>query len=326
MLLTWCLLPQIQAQQDFEEVESILRGRGIDITRPHEGPRIDNFYELGMRQALRCDLRHSPRMREVRPVCASTAHGHRALKRVVRPVCDPPGAHSGGNWGRWNFEGGGPHAPKPDLTVCPAGAVMSLPGAADQLLHADTPHLYDHLHLPPHYLNFFFPAAVLPQQSRAPPASVDTPRDTAFAVGQTAFLLGSHFLEHSEACMDHPAGEAAGLAEQRRRLVRPHLALGDALLFDVRLLHMGLANRSATVRRPVLYVNWHQAWWNREKVDKNFTPERLFAANEVASATSPPGGGGGGGGAGGGGAGGAGAGPDDVPSEGAQTKTFVPFY
>ena len=117
--------------------------------------------------------------------------------------------------------------------------------------------------------------------------------------------------------MDHPAGEAAGLAEQRRRLVRPHLALGDALLFDVRLLHMGLANRSATVRRPVLYVNWHQAWWNREKVDKNFTPERLFAANEVVSATSPPGGGGGGG---------AGAGSDDVPSEGAPTKTFVPFY
>ena len=103
-------------------------------------------------------------------------------------------------------------------------------------------------------------------------------------VGQTAFLLGTHRLEASEACMDNPRGEEAGLRERQRRLIRPHLALGDALLFDVRLLHFGLANKSAGVRRPVLYVNWHQPWWARERVDKNFTKESLFA--DAATATA----------------------------------------
>jgi len=76
--------------------------------------------------------------------------------------------------------------------------------------------------------------------------------------------------------MVNRAGDAAGLREKQRRLIRPHLALGDALLFDVRVLHMGLANRSKDICRPVIYTNFYQPWWNRDKVDKNFTPERLL--------------------------------------------------
>lgn len=270
-----------QALRDFEEVHARLQKRGINLLRPGTGPAIENYHELGMRQAFRCDLRHTPHMRATEPRVGSTARDNEVVQQIVRVVCDPPGAkHAAGNWGRWNFEGGGPQAPKPPLVVCPAGAVMSLPGAQDQLVHADTPHLYEHVHLPPHYLNFFFPAAAVAAGEANPGGGGNSEAagtgDSLLAVGQTAFLLGTHRLEASEACMDNPRGEGAGLRERQRRLIRPHLALGDALLFDVRLLHFGLANASATVRRPVLYVNWHQPWWARERVDKNFTKESLF--------------------------------------------------
>ena len=90
-------------------------------------------------------------------------------------------------------------------------------------------------------------------------------------------------------------------AEFLQRLVRPHLDAGDAVLFDTRTLHFGLANRSGGsdgggsdgggdggskrsgrssdnegAIRPVLYVNYTQPWWNRMKVDKNFEKRKLF--------------------------------------------------
>ena len=36
---------------------------------------------------------------------------------------------------------------------------MSLPGCADQTIHADTPHIYVHTKLPAHYVNLFMPAS-----------------------------------------------------------------------------------------------------------------------------------------------------------------------
>ncbi len=46
------------------------------------------------------------------------------------------------------------------------------------------------------------------------------------------------------------------------KLARPHCARGDALLFDARLLHFGLPNRSAQgLARPLLYVNYHRPWF-----------------------------------------------------------------
>lgn len=240
---------------------------------------------------------------------------HAPIRQLLQPLCNPGGApYAAGNWGRWNFEGGGPGAPKPPLIANTAGAVIAMPGADDQLVHADTEHLYEHAHLPPHYLNFFFPAAN------------DGCGGTDLRVGQTAFIVGSHKLRTCMECMDNPAGDAAGLAMRKALLVRPHLRPGDALLFDVRTLHFGLANRSGSsssaasgdggggagaaagagggagagagvsaaaapegtaagggVVRPVIYVNFHQPWWNRERVDKNFRPERLFPEQQESA-------------------------------------------
>ena len=98
-------------------------------------------------------------------------------------------------------------------------------------------------------------------------------------------MVGSHNLSVSSRVM----AQAGGEVELSDRLVRPHMCAGDVLLFDCRVLHLGLANTSNKngltdgsgkgVRRPMMYVNYHQQWfvdpknWNNE--------ERLFAHNET---------------------------------------------
>ena len=160
---------------------------------------------------------------------------------------------------------------------------MSLPGCADQTIHSDTPHLYTHDTLPGHYFNLFLPALS---------AEFDNER---LEVGQTAFVLGSHKLKTTYDVMVSSRGNE----ELNQRLVRPHLEVGDGLVFDCRILHLGLANQHPSSNtfcvdpaaklhipetnanridtngwRPLLYINYHQPWF----VDpKNWNDnERLF--------------------------------------------------
>ena len=89
---------------------------------------------------------------------------HPAIISIVREVLNPAPADPRdqlGNWGLWNFEGNGPEAGPPDFAVGQVGAVMSLPGCADQTIHADTSHLYVHAQLPAHYINLFLPAVAV---------------------------------------------------------------------------------------------------------------------------------------------------------------------
>eukprot|EP01035_Chromulina_nebulosa_P020861 gene20861-27038_t len=110
------------------------------------------------------------------------------------------GEYARGNWGRWNFDGLGPDS-KPNITIADIGAVVSLPGCVDQTIHADTSHLYTHVHLP----------------------------------GQTAFVVDTHKLIHSAAVMVDEDGQKA----LEDKLIRPHLRPGDAVIMDCRLLHFG---------------------------------------------------------------------------------------
>jgi ectoine hydroxylase-related dioxygenase (phytanoyl-CoA dioxygenase family) len=143
---------------------------------------------------------------------------------------------------------------------------MSLPGCADQTIHADTAHLFVHTQLPGHYYNLFMPA-------------VANEAETSHAVGQTAFVLGTHVLK---SCA-HVMTQEGGHEQLLQRLVRPHLSAGDALVFDCRLLHFGLANQTNKIQgatsadegvwRPLLYVNYHQSffhdpknWHNRDRL------------------------------------------------------------
>ena len=53
-------------------------------------------------------------------------------------------------------------------------------------------------------------------------------------------------------------------ALELQALVRPRLAPGDALLFDARVLHFGLPNRSDS-DRAVLYCNLTEFWFRDPK-------------------------------------------------------------
>jgi len=289
-VLTWGEAAKI----DMKEIISKLLQRGIDLLNPGTAgqPRIENFHELSMREALRCDIRNgravnaltakeqaeaeaqnglknssAPIVPMIVEAGGKTWHpsnislrSHPAVNEILLDVMNPRGdpLTAKGNWGRWNFEGPGPDGPPPPLAIGKAGTVMSLPGCADQTIHADTSHLFVHTQLPGHYYNLFFPAV----------GEHDGSSD--LSVGQTAFVVGTHELSLSAKVMT----QAGGQEELNRRLIRPHLRAGDALIFDCRILHFGLANQSSDIFRPLIYVNHHQTWF----VDpKNWNDkERLF--------------------------------------------------
>ena len=76
-----------------------------------------NFHELAMREPCRVDLRHGPRMKQAArsegkdpterdSCCHELPSRHPAIMAVLDRVMNPSGAHSDGNFGRWNFDGG----------------------------------------------------------------------------------------------------------------------------------------------------------------------------------------------------------------------------
>jgi ectoine hydroxylase-related dioxygenase (phytanoyl-CoA dioxygenase family) len=140
------------------------------------------------------------------------------------------------------------------------GGIVTLPGAADQALHADTPHLMEHVDcLPAHYINAFCLGT-----------NVEMEMDThdgcptgSTPVGGTAFIHNSHRLSFTSA----PSMELKliGNTPMLQNLVRPSLQLGDVILFDCRILHFGLANNSKDVERPMLYTNMTHSWFHDPK-------------------------------------------------------------
>ena len=181
-----------------------------------------------------------------------------------------------GNFGRWNFQGAGPNGSNQNLRVGNVAAVISLPGAADQAIHADTTHLFENYDcLPCHYAHVF--SSGLDKTDLAKVGKFDS--DGNFTgdseVGCTAFVHGSHRLSVTARLTTENAGESANdpQDEMHMRIMRPSLQLGDVLIFDTRMLHFGLANQtnkmysenSIDVRRPMIYMNMTSAWFNDPK-------------------------------------------------------------
>eukprot|EP00536_Pseudo-nitzschia_multiseries_P001291 jgi/Psemu1/180600/e_gw1.16.43.1 len=219
-----------------------------------------------MREDLRLDLRQGPALSKLRAQKEGSAdhigdglflRGHPSLLEIVRRTMNPKeqqgssGSNGSGNkplhlgnLGRWNFGGSGNDGSYQNLRVSPVGGIVSLPGSAEQALHADTPHLFEHLpDLPAHYINLFAPCTAFDE-----------------AVGGTAFVHGSHDLRFVAERYD--ASHNSGFYPW---LVRPQLTVGDVVLFDCRILHFGLANRSETVERCICYVNTWQDWFHDAK-------------------------------------------------------------
>eukprot|EP01038_Epipyxis_sp_PR26KG_P016476 gene16476-22480_t len=258
------------------------------------GQKIENFHEMSMREPLRCDLRNGIEMKHKNSsfypnniydnnnkslVAPNNLRFHPGILSILSATMNPQGPDSKGDWGKWNFEGKGPDGmflPK----VGQVGVVMSLPGCVDQTIHADTSHLFSHVHLPPHYLNLFIPGISCETPLRQMPSienkeQIQMDVDEGYLCGQTAYVLESHRLRVSAAIMT----EENGQYELEERIIRPHLQAGDALIFDCRILHFGLANRSDLALtspssesqsysqgwRPMLYVNYHHSWFHDPK-------------------------------------------------------------
>lgn len=155
-----------------------------------------------------------------------------------------------GNFGRYNFGGSGPDGSFQDMRLGWIGGIVSLPGSADQALHADAPHLFEIGTLPAHYINAFTPGCA------------GSPN-----VGCTALIHGSHKIEFTTQYMDED--DTVAMRDNTRDvfnyLVRPQLELGDLLLFDCRTLHFGLANTSKDIERPIIYCNMTHAWFHDPK-------------------------------------------------------------
>ena len=136
------------------------------------------------------------------------------------------------------------------------GAVIALPHAAEQHWHIDGAHLFrDHPHhLPAHCLNVFIPLIDIMEEH-----------------GPTQICPGSHVLTNSQtrtfrACADNL--EAIAYTDTPMNFTG---AAGSILLFDYRLLHRGLPNRSSRPR-PMLYLVIARPWYR----DQTFPARRLF--------------------------------------------------
>jgi ectoine hydroxylase-related dioxygenase (phytanoyl-CoA dioxygenase family) len=154
-------------------------------------------------------------------------------------------------------------------------------------LHADIYHLYEHAHLPPHYVNLFMPAVITQEQvhqndtshssssvedlvSSSSSGNHKSNPSMGSLIGQTAFVAGSHVmsecarltLDQREDTREDGASESAASRATKgpeareasrsariAKLIRPHLSCGDVVLFDCRILHFGLANRARTATK-----------------------------------------------------------------------------
>ncbi len=266
----------------------LLERDGVNIYNPQLSTSEPQSYrEMSMREDLRMDLRHGPALSKIRERKEGSAEkggksivlsaddksygdglflrAHPSILEILRRTMNPGSSSfenqsaNGtkplylGNMGRWNFGGTGNNGTYQNLRISPIGGIISLPGSAEQALHADTPHLFEHIpDLPAHYINVFAPCTAFEE-----------------SVGGTAFVHGSHNLsftaKHYEA--DHNTSFYPFL-------VRPKVSLGDVILFDCRILHFGLANTSTSTERCICYVNtWHDWFHDAKNWDKN---RRIF--------------------------------------------------
>lgn len=211
---------------------------------------------------------------------------HPSILKIVEALCNPRDSSNDnestnpplykGNFGRWNFQGLGPNGKPQPLRIGQVGAVVSLPGAADQAIHADSAHLFEmHDCLPCHYVNVFTMGCASGHDCKAN-VDLDGNNTGENLVGGTAFVHGSHCLsvtarltaENDTNINDVSASAAKKDAqdEMHMRVIRPSLQPGDVLMFDCRTLHFGLANDSDSgLRRPMLYVNMTHSWFNDPK-------------------------------------------------------------
>jgi hypothetical protein len=126
-----------------------------------------------------------------------------------------------------------------ELSICNLSLVISTPGSTEQSWHADGGHVNLQRHLPCHVMNIFVPL-----------------HDLTLAMGPTELRPGTHYHTRNLA----PMMLAAACRKTLRRPVAPILATGDVLIFDYRVLHRGLANKTMQ-NRSFLVLTVAKPWF-----------------------------------------------------------------
>lgn len=139
--------------------------------------------------------------------------------------------------------------------------VLAFPGAEAQHVHRDLPYLFmddpdSSVMMPPYALTVAIPL-------------VDLTPET----GTTALWSGSH---HDYTITTQTRGDDPAL---------PYIPRGSAFMMDARLLHGGLANRSAALR-PVYYLVYNRGWFRDEC---NFSHQEPVLISESGLAAVPSG-------------------------------------
>lgn len=116
-------------------------------------------------------------------------------------------------------------------------AVTSMPGAKAQRLHADQEGLFGDVALdaavPPYSITLVIPLVGLNPTT-----------------GSTRFFPGTHHDPEGADMLDGNGTDG----------IAPDLDAGDAILFDSRISHGGMANHSGAPR-PIVYCTYHRAWY-----------------------------------------------------------------
>ncbi len=125
------------------------------------------------------------------------------------------------------------------------GLMLALPDSQPQIYHCDGLHMSNTHHLPPYAINVFIPLI-----------DVDTQN------GPTEFVPTSHLLGH--------------FYTETTPVILPLVEAGHCLVFDYRIRHRGLSNRSLNPR-PVLYITYAK----RSFKDPNFSKQRYLPMPEL---------------------------------------------
>lgn len=145
--------------------------------------------------------------------------------------------------------------------------VLSTPMSQDQKFHADGGHVNVLEHLPCHCLNVFIPLVDI---------STSSENSGSDYLGGTEIKPGTHY--HTRNLV--PLMLAAKARKTLRPTITPELRIGDALLFDYRVLHRGKANTSKGDKskyRPILVLTFAKSWF---RDIANFPHKSIFDKNE----------------------------------------------
>ena len=147
----------------------------------------------------------------------------------------------------------------PDCVSLYDSCIISVPGAKTQDMHCDNGHLFPHapdVHIAsPHCVTVICPLVNVDEDN-----------------GPTEFWPGSHYESVAKEMFEERDRTGAHIPSKSSLQLAG--SVGDAILFDTRTVHRGMAN-AGDAKRPILYIAYARPWYTEGT--KNFPDETLLS-------------------------------------------------